>query len=132
MDPGWTEQWILVGPDSVRPNGEKCVFISNFCCSSFRKNNPLFWTIVAGDHDRTLKESTEQVRNVFKGHSAYSLNCHMPGNTFGLPLVAQLVRNPPAIQETWVQSLDWEDGLEMGKATHSCIQAWRIPWTWGC
>ena len=44
-------------------------------------------------------------------------------------LVAQLVKNPPAMQETWVQSLDWEDPLEKGKATLSSILAWRIPWT---
>ena len=43
-------------------------------------------------------------------------------------LVAQLVKNPPAIRETWVRSLDWEDPLEKGKATHSSILAWRIPW----
>ena len=42
-------------------------------------------------------------------------------------LVAQLVKNLPAMQETWVQSLDWEDPLEKGKATHSNILAWRIP-----
>ena len=41
----------------------------------------------------------------------------------------QLVRNPPAMQETWVQSLGWEDPLEKGKATHSSISAWRIPQT---
>ena len=44
-------------------------------------------------------------------------------------LVAQLVKNLPAMQETWVQSLDWEDSLEKGKATHSSVLAWRIPWT---
>ena len=44
-------------------------------------------------------------------------------------LVAQLVKNPTAMWETWVQSLGWEDPLEMGKATHSSILAWRIPWT---
>ena len=44
-------------------------------------------------------------------------------------LVAQLVKNPPAIRETWVRSLGWEDLLEKGKATYSCILAWRIPWT---
>ena len=41
-------------------------------------------------------------------------------------LVAQLVKNPPAMQETWVQSLGWEDPLEKGKATHSSVLAWRI------
>ena len=44
-------------------------------------------------------------------------------------LVAQLVKNLPAVQETWVHSLGWEDPLEKGKATHSGILAWRIPWT---
>ena len=44
-------------------------------------------------------------------------------------LVVQLVKNLFAILETWVQSLDWEDPLEMGKAPYSSILAWRIPWT---
>ena len=44
-------------------------------------------------------------------------------------LVAQLVKNLPAMQETWVESLGWEDSREKGKATHSSVQAWRIPWT---
>ena len=43
--------------------------------------------------------------------------------------MAQLVKNPPAMQETWVQSLGCEDPLEKRKATHSSILAWRIPWT---
>ena len=52
-------------------------------------------------------------------------------------LVAQLVKNPPAMWEIWVWFLDWEDPLEKWKATHSSIFAWRIPWTiqysqWGC
>ena len=42
-------------------------------------------------------------------------------------LVAQLVKSPPVMWETWVQSLSWEDPLEKGKATHSNILAWRIP-----
>ena len=44
-------------------------------------------------------------------------------------LVTQLVKNPPAMWETWVQPLGWEDRLEKGKATHSSILARRIPWT---
>ena len=44
-------------------------------------------------------------------------------------LVAQPVKNLPAMQETWVRSLGWEDCLEKGKAIHSSILAWRIPWT---
>ena len=57
-----------------------------------------------------------------------------PGEGIGYPLqyswvslVAQLVKNLPVMWETWVQSLEWEDPLEKGKATHSSILAWRIP-----
>ena len=42
-------------------------------------------------------------------------------------LVAQTVKNPPAMRETWVRFLGWEDPLEEGMATHSSILAWRIP-----
>ena len=56
-----------------------------------------------------------------------------PGERIGYPsqcswasLVAQLVKNPPAICETWIRSLGWEDPLEKGNATHSSILAWRI------
>ena len=44
-------------------------------------------------------------------------------------LVAQLAKNLPAVQETWVLSLGCEDPLEKGMATHSGVLAWRIPWT---
>ena len=44
-------------------------------------------------------------------------------------LVAQMVKNLPAVQETWARSLGLEDPLEKGMATHSSILAWRIPWT---
>ena len=44
-------------------------------------------------------------------------------------LVAQLVKSPLAMQETWVRSLGWKDPIEKGKATHSSILAWKIPWT---
>ena len=58
------------------------------------------------------------------------------GDGIGYPLqyswasmVAQTVKNSPAIWETWVQSLGWEDLLEKGIATHSSILVWRISWT---
>ena len=61
-----------------------------------------------------------------------------PGEGIGYPLqyswaslVAQLIKNPPAMQETWVRSLGWEDPLEKGKSSHSRILAWRISWTMG-
>ena len=47
----------------------------------------------------------------------------------GASQVAQLVKNPPAMRETWIQSLDGEDPLEKETATRSSILAWRIPWT---
>ena len=55
----------------------------------------------------------------------------MPSGSDGLLalcLVAQMVKNPPAMKETWVLSLGWEDSLEKEMATHSSILAWRIPW----
>ena len=58
-----------------------------------------------------------------------------PGEGIGYPLqyswaslMAQLVKNLPVMQDTWVRSLGWEDALEKGKATHSSILTWRIPW----
>ena len=43
--------------------------------------------------------------------------------------MTQMVKNPPAMQKTWVPSLGWEDALEDDMATHASIPAWRIPWT---
>ena len=61
-----------------------------------------------------IKSSTEKPRVLYKGEAS---------------LVAQLVKNLPAMQETWVGSLGWGDSLVEGMATHSSILAWRIPWT---
>ena len=47
----------------------------------------------------------------------------------GTSLVTQTVKHLPTMRETWIQSLGWEDPLEKGRATHSSIVAWRIPWT---
>ena len=44
-------------------------------------------------------------------------------------MVAQMVKNPPAMQETWVRSLGWEEPLKESMATHSSVLEWRIPWT---
>jgi len=57
------------------------------------------------------------------GGIGYPLQCSW------VSLVLQLVKNLPAMQEAWALSLGWEDPLEKGKATHSSILAWRIPWT---
>ena len=50
-------------------------------------------------------------------------------DSLGASLVAQMVKNLPVMQETQVSSPGWEDPLEKGMATKSCILAWRIPWT---
>ena len=50
-------------------------------------------------------------------------------NKKGASLVAQMVKSLPAVQETWVPSLNWEDPLEKEIATHSSTPAWKIPWT---
>ena len=78
------------------------------------------------------KESTCNARDP----SSIPVSGRSPGERTGYPLqyswaslVAQLVKNLSAMQETWVRSMGWEDSLEKGKATHSRILAWRIPWT---
>ena len=58
----------------------------------------------------------------------YLQNEMLPTLSVEASLVAQMVKNPPAMQETWVQSLGWEDPLEQDMATHSSIPALRIPW----
>ena len=70
------------------------------------------------------------------GPGSIPLSGRLPGEGIGYPLqyswtslVAQLVKNLPAMRETWVQFLGWEDLLEKGRATHSSIWAWRILWT---
>ena len=55
-------------------------------------------------------------------------NAYLLGS-FATTLVAQMVKNLPAVQETQVRSLGWEDPLEKGMATYSSVLAWRIPWT---
>ena len=63
--------------------------------------------------------------SIFPNISVFSKRPFFSGGS----LITQLVKKPPAMWETWVWSLGWEYLLEKGKATHSSIQAWRIPWT---
>ena len=57
------------------------------------------------------------------------MNRRLVNNLLGASLVAQMVKNLPATQKTWVRSLSWEDPLEKQMATHSNILAWKIPRT---
>ena len=68
---------------------------------------------------------THRLKNVIKISVFFSIN---PLQYSWASLVAQLVKNLPAIQETWVRSLGREDLLEKEMATHSSTLAWRIPW----
>ena len=77
---------------------------------------PLFWISFPSRSPQSIEE-----------HSLFSLIYFIHSSWDSLR--AQLVKNPPAMQETWVRSLGWQDPLEKRKATHSSILAWRIPWT---
>jgi len=79
------------------------------------------------------KESTSNARDpgLIPGSGRFpgeGIDLHIPVFQYSwASLVAQLVKKPPAMQETWVQSLGWEDPLEKGTYTHSRILLWRIP-----
>ena len=62
-------------------------------------------------------------------HAQHILGMTLQHQGIRASLVAQLVKNPPAMRETWVRSLGWEDPPENGTATHSSILTWRILWT---
>ena len=67
-------------------------------------------------------------------HPVYAEDLQVPGTVWiwrlqGASLMAQMVKNPPAMQKTRVRALLQEDPLEKGMATHSSVLAWRIPWT---
>ena len=68
-----------------------------------------------------LVTSTIKCKNNNNNDNTYVQRLSFPGGS--------VVKNLPAVQETWVRSLGWEDPLEKGMATHSSILAWRIPWT---
>ena len=105
----------------IHPRREKITSTASKVGKSLSKS----WLIL------TRKEATSRVCGNFWGRSQ---NPQTPIWTSlhtlpGASLVAQQVKNLPAMWETWVQSLDWEESLEKEKATYSSILAWRIPWT---
>ena len=88
--------------------------------------------LLGGDmatHSRILAWKTPWTEEPGRLHSIGSQRVGHDCVTEQASLIAQPVKNPPAMWETWLRSLDWEDPLEKGKATHSSILAWRIPWT---
>ena len=102
----------------------------------------VFISITPGDRPKKilLLFMSESVLPIFSSNIVFMAKLpgsgRSAGEGIGYPLqcswaslVAQLVKNRPAVQETCPQSLGWEDPLEKGKAAHSSILAWRIPWT---
>ena len=86
----------------------------------------------------SIKETLEDLilRMQWRNPGSIPGSGRSPGERIGYPLqyswaslMAQMVKNPPAMPETWVQFLGWDDPLEKGMETHSSILAWRIPWT---
>ena len=73
-------------------------------------------------------EPSCMVFSLFLTHLLIYVTCLSHWDLTWIP-VARMVKNLPVMQETWVQSLGWEDPLERIMATHSSILAWRIPWT---
>ena len=110
-------QWLglhaLTGksPDSTLDWGAKILQASR-CCQKGRKEATL-----------------QMVGNIIKGLCDLEMVKFILSIKKNERLVTQMVKNLPAVQETRVQSLGWEDALEKGMATHSSILAWRIPWT---
>ena len=81
--------------------------------------------------DVCWQQSSPKVHGCLRGHAQPCPSCwfRQMYNNRRSSLVAQAVKNLPAVQETWVRSLGQEDPLKKGMATHSSILAWRIPWT---
>ena len=106
-----------------------------FVC--FKKKKTISWVPIANRYSKkcfpgssAAKESACNARDP----GSIPRSGRSPGEGLGYSLqyswaslVAQTIKNPPVMQETWVQSLGWEDPLEEGIATHSSILAWRIP-----
>ena len=88
------------------------------------KTEKIHWTCQKFELASLKKLLKRQARDWGKMFTKYVCAIH----TMGFP-VAQMVKNLPAIQETWVRSLGWEDPLQKRMATHSSILAWKIPWT---
>ena len=98
----------------------------------YRKYEHLFFPLAKHGASLIAQFGKESARNA--GDSSIPRSGRSPGEGigyhlqyFGAFLVVQLVKSPPAMRETWVQSLYWEDPLQEGIATHSGILVWRIP-----
>ena len=105
----WHLDLVFLGCRPIRNNF--LLFISHPVCSILLQWHK--WTNLSTTHQNL---------------SQFSNKCHVAIHSIGASLIAPLVKNLPAMQETLVWYLGWEDPLEKGMATHSSILAWRIPW----
>ena len=129
-----TIQTVLKNPQQAQELAAPGIILTEM--SSWRRGRPkirLVWRLFKKQlHSSVGKESACHARKPGSipgsGRSAGE-GISYPLQYSWASLVAQLVKNPPEMRETWVWSLGWEDLLEKGKATHSSILAWRIPWT---
>ena len=112
---------------------KNCVFLMLpfWCFSGFSSHFPVHWKVRIPDSS-VGKESACNAGDP----SSIPGSGRSSGEGISYPLlyswaslVAQLLKNPPAMRETWDQSLGWENPLKKGTTTHSRILAWRIPWT---
>ena len=94
---------------------------SAFWTEQLKDYHVQIWGRLSGENS-TLKKEKSGIR-------LSPLNLRCPSAIQRPHLLAQMVKNPPAMQETQVQSLGWEDLLEIGMAIHFSVLAWRIPWT---
>ena len=122
---GFLEE-VLTGQDRDIPELANLLQVPRYCMMYWGKGNeaasrstviPTSWREREVDQENTMDGVGKMLRGT---HLFLVLNSS---------LVAQMVKNLPAMQETWVRSLGWEDLLEKGMATHSNILAWRIPRT---
>ena len=127
-----TTEWLsLQWGESLDILDVRCYYLSATVYEAIRngsiKSKEQFgWKRNPGNHHAFIQQ-------IFIGHLTHRVTDHfgllriIP--VWGAFLVAQMVKNLPAVQETWVQCLGWEDPPEEGMATNSSILAWRIPWT---
>ena len=122
--------WMLVEPDGlerISHIGERNGNPLQYSCLENPRDGGAWWAAVYGiaqSRTRLKQLSSSSVQQ----HVRSWMSVPYPHGSEGFSLVAQTVKNLPAIWETWVWSLGREDPLEKGMATHSSIFAWRIPW----
>ena len=97
------------------------------CCFIPWKNDSLMgnFFLLRNQSPFASKPSFPKISSSYYCQLGQNDRCHLYCGTRA-SLVAQMVKNPPEMKETWIRSLGWEDPLEKGMATHSSILAWRI------